>query len=940
MSTSQIPDDHGLIVSAVRYEAPVGKPYGYKNGKVVHGKSYRSEKAVGETMCFKSFDEFVLWRMPLVTEYMLVSGSFDAIGEVTVVYKDKEGDGTVSASKKYLAHRKQAGILIIDIDFKDETEVAGLFPAGVKPYASHEAALDDLSKVLPEADDCGLLIGWSTSSNLFIENELVKGTGGIRIYVPVTDASNIPELLETIHKRCWLHGLGWAFIDGGAGFQERSLVDQALARPAQPDYAAPDLQDNLVQERHWTEFEGDWLEPDSVHPLTPEEEVTYQAAVRTAKAALSDDMKRQKEAAKKAKADKLVSQGVNRARARKIADRLYDHGVVTGEDQIVFDDGEVVTAATLVTDGEKYDEQVCYDPVEPDYDGGRAVGKLYWNDGMRPMVHSFAHGGRVYHLRHDLDSLKVVLETGERDAIVEAMARAELSSLEMEEAEAVAARVLGLGNRRRSLRQEVEAEIQRSVEYGRDEVEEVGVGRLNLDPDTPLTSARRFIQEHHTVDGTRILHFQSGDFYHWNDNHYSEVDENTIRARIYEFVDGAETPNNTPFNPDAAKVSNVQDALRALTNLDSSVKTPTWLNGSDDPPEGELVACTNGLLHLPTRRLIPATPDFYTHNALDYAYDSDACQPIEWLNFLNEVWGDDPESIKTLQELFGYALTQDTRQQKIFAIVGPKRSGKGTIGRVLTSVVGNNNVANPTLASISTQFGLQALINKQLAIISDARLSAKVDQSQITERLLAISGEDGQTIDRKYKSAWSGWLHTRFIILTNELPRLSDVSGALASRFIILRMTETFYGREDLDLTNRLLNELPGILNWSLDGWQRLQERGHFIQPKTAAEDIEALEDLASPIGAFIKDRCEVGTAFEVRADEIYSAWCGWCQREGRHFPGTKQTFGRDLKAALPHIRIVQKRDESGVRQRVYHGVGLVSATKIVFGPARVGTRT
>ena len=61
-----------------------------------------------------------------------------------------------------------------------------------------------------------------------------------------------------------------------------------------------------------------------------------------------------------------------------------------------------------------------------------------------------------------------------------------------------------------------------------------------------------------------------------------------------------------------------------------------------------------------------------------------------------------------------------------------------------------------------------------------------------------------------------GKLETRFVILTNELPRLTDASGALASRFITLVLTESFYGREDLGLTDKLAGELPGILNWAL----------------------------------------------------------------------------------------------------------------------------
>jgi hypothetical protein len=493
MSTSQIPDDHGLIISAVRYEAPVGKPYGYKNGKVVHGKSYRSENAVGETMCFKSFHEFVLWRMPLVTEYMLVSGSFDAIGEVTVVYKGKEDDGSVSASKKYLNHRKQAGILIIDIDFKDETEVAGLFPVGVKPYASHEVALDDLSKVLPEADDCALLIGWSTSSNLFIENELVKGTGGIRIYIPVMDASKIPEILETIHKRCWLHGLGWAFIDGGAGFQERSLVDQALARPTQPDYAAPDLQDGLVQDRGWEEFEGDLLDPENIAPLTSEEEVAYQAAVAEARKALKPVQKEERKAWIEREVERAASKGLDRRRARKNAERRLDSGVLMPTDTIIFDGGEEVSCLDLLLNGEAYDGRACCDPVEPDYDGGRAVGKFFWNDGDRSGVHSFAHGQRWYLVRHDLTSLKDIIETGDRDAIVIAMARTEFADrLEEAEAESLAAKSLSLGNGRNALRDAVEREKQRiaipeDADESNSEAEEVLIeeGRYPLDRPLP-----------------------------------------------------------------------------------------------------------------------------------------------------------------------------------------------------------------------------------------------------------------------------------------------------------------------------------------------------------------------------------------------------------------------------------------------------------------------
>ena len=65
--------------------------------------------------------------------------------------------------------------------------------------------------------------------------------------------------------------------------------------------------------------------------------------------------------------------------------------------------------------------------------------------------------------------------------------------------------------------------------------------------------------------------------------------------------------------------------------------------------------------------------------------------------------------------------------------------------------------------------------------------------------------------------------------MTNELPRLEDQSGALASRFVVLTVRESFYGREDPDLLDRFVPELPAILNWALEGWDRLYQRGRFI---------------------------------------------------------------------------------------------------------------
>jgi putative DNA primase/helicase len=302
----------------------------------------------------------------------------------------------------------------------------------------------------------------------------------------------------------------------------------------------------------------------------------------------------------------------------------------------------------------------------------------------------------------------------------------------------------------------------------------------------------------------------------------------------------------------------------------------------------------------------------------------------------DELWGGDAETIGALQEMFGYLVSADTRQQKMFLLVGPKRGGKGTIARVLTQMMGRHNVAGPTLASLGTNFGLQDLIGKPVAVISDARIGSKSDASLIAERLLSVSGEDLQNVNRKYLPPWSGYLPTRFVILTNELPRFKDSSGALASRFIILMLHKSFYGKENPALTEELCEELLGIFNWSLAGLQKLRARGRFQQPRSSDDAIQELEDLASPVGAFVRDRCSLGPDQTIETTVAYKAYRHYCEDNGLPI-GSQAVFGRDLRAARPEIRVRRLGTNPADRTRVYVGLTIKTIMDVTDAPCREG---
>jgi len=448
-----------------------------------------------------------------------------------------------------------------------------------------------------------------------------------------------------------------------------------------------------------------------------------------------------------------------------------------------------------------------------------------------------------------------------------------------------------------------------------------------LDPANPRATAKEMIGRFYQQNGHRTLVHTGGEFLHWPGTHYETMRADTLKAEVYDFTGEAVTLAGEPFKPTRTRVENIIDAMKGLCELRGEVADPSWLTMRDDDPDpAQLLAARNGLLHLPTGTLHDHTPRLFNRRAVGYDFDPTDTMPEAWLHFVGQLWGDDLDAIRTLQQWFGYVLTADTRQQKILLLVGPKRSGKGTLARVLSELVGRANVCAPTLSGLSTNFGLSPLIGRTLGIISDARLSGRADQAVIAERLLSISGEDNTTIDRKHREPWTGKLNTRFMILTNELPRLADSSGALASRFVVLTLNKSFYGQEDPRLTEKLLAELPAILNWAVDGWRELQRVGHFETPESSREAVADLEDLGSPVAAFVRDRCEVTPGRGIDTKELYRAWVAWCESEGREHPGTAQTFSRDLRAAHPGIKTTSRRAGDS-RWRQYEGIDLTADT-------------
>jgi putative DNA primase/helicase len=204
-----------------------------------------------------------------------------------------------------------------------------------------------------------------------------------------------------------------------------------------------------------------------------------------------------------------------------------------------------------------------------------------------------------------------------------------------------------------------------------------------ISPAAPYETAKQFtLTWHSALDGALRLRRHREVFYSWTSTYYAEVSRERIDAEIYEFLSrcfmvGPER-ELIPVRPNIGLVANVLKALKAWTFTVDDKSAPAWLGRRPDAAESsDILACANGLLHLPTRALMPHTPEFFCLNALPFGYDADAPPPIAWLKFLCSLWPDDQQSIDALQDYFGLCLSSETRYQRPWpssARLGPERA--------------------------------------------------------------------------------------------------------------------------------------------------------------------------------------------------------------------------------------------------------------------------
>lgn len=293
-----------------------------------------------------------------------------------------------------------------------------------------------------------------------------------------------------------------------------------------------------------------------------------------------------------------------------------------------------------------------------------------------------------------------------------------------------------------------------------------------------------------------------------------------------------------------------------------------------------LLAVDNGVVVLDTGRLRDGNQaDRITmHSPVEY--DPDAKCP-RWEAFVREVFAGDDELVDYIWRACGYSLTGITSEQCLHISFGSGWNGKTRFREAVEAVMGDyaGNTAFSTLeyaGRYAIPNDLAALQGKRLVTASEVNEGRRLNEA----RLKMLAGEDTVTARFLYSEHFSFRPVAKVWLSVNHKPFVGDNSSGFWRKIRLVPFTQSFKGRADKQLEEKLRNEHSGILAWMVRGCLEWQKRG--LEPpgivKGATEQYRAESD---PLAAFSEEACIAKPDATTKASNLYKRYKLWAEDAG-----------------------------------------------------------
>ncbi len=371
----------------------------------------------------------------------------------------------------------------------------------------------------------------------------------------------------------------------------------------------------------------------------------------------------------------------------------------------------------------------------------------------------------------------------------------------------------------------------------------------------------------HLVDNNKTYLYKNGV--------YCTDAKSYLKKELYKIFEGT---HNQLWKPVMTEYEAKQILERTCTMASTKIRNLKGYNG--------LLNLNNCVLNLDDMNQYDHSPDFKLLTKLTVDYDPFAGCPL-FMEFLEQAIK--PEYLDVVGEMMGYTLWPDYNVHKAFMLLGPKRTGKSTLIRVIEALNGHGNCSHVSLQDlVSQRFARARLFGNRINTYGDLPATAMSDVGIFKN----VTGED--EIDAEYKGTqiFSFRNTAKLIYSANTLPSIKVSDDAFYNRWVIIPFENSFYGREDTGLTAKLTTpeELSGILNFALAGLIRLKKNDWQFSDKISSGAYYRRK--SNPVLAFLEDCCEsCDTEYVTKAD-LLRAFNLWASANGHPSATSKKAFG------------------------------------------------
>jgi len=291
------------------------------------------------------------------------------------------------------------------------------------------------------------------------------------------------------------------------------------------------------------------------------------------------------------------------------------------------------------------------------------------------------------------------------------------------------------------------------------------------------------------------------------------------------------------------------------------------------------------------------TPDKFTVNLLPYDYDPSAdCK--RWKQFLDEIFENDEDKILFMQEAIGYGLyTTLNKAPGLYFLVGNGCNGKSVLLNTMADMFGEENVSNISISQLSDEKYIIELNDMMINISSETPHKKKFQTD-----LLKASVDSDWIIGRSvFKYPMKFRPHAKHFFAMNKLPEIDDDSHGMWRRINVIEFPRTFTDEDmDVDLADKLKEELPGIFNWALVGLNRLKSNNfRFTKSDSIEKANRRYRKRNSSVQSFIEDKIIPlsDQKFSLKLSILYSEYLEYCNTEGYQVKEKKKDFMETLRS-------------------------------------------